>query len=340
MKRFIFLFIILIFFSLGCRKQTSEQLKDFKIVFLSNRDAPRRQFDIFMMDPDGGNQVNLTPDIESIVSISYPVLSPDGNKILFLAYVKDKLLRILNIEEHTVTDLTQVGWDIPQYSFSPQGDKIVFVRKIEDCRQIFIINTDGSGEKCLSNPDFDEYDPAFSPDGSQIAFVSKREGTFAITIMNANGIKIRDLALQKGKIRFPAFSPNGKFVAYVAYENELPGLYMIKSNGRGLRNIIQGKVVDSRPQFTPDGSKIIFLARQRGMKYSDVCVINKNGKQFKNLTIDLNYINQYPSITPDGKSIVFQSFTFNNCEIYRVDIDGNNLVNLTNHPKWDQSPSL
>ena len=107
-----------------------------------------------------------------------------------------------------------------------------------------------------------------------------------------------------------------------------------------MKNIIKGKVVESRPQITPDGSKIVFLARHRGMKYSDVCVIDKNGKHFKNLTIDLNYINQKPLITPDGKSIVFQSITFNNCEIYLVDITGKNLVNLTNHPKWDQSPSL
>ncbi|MBN2410227.1 PD40 domain-containing protein [candidate division KSB1 bacterium] len=340
MKQFIYLFIFLIFIS-SCREQTRKQVKNFsKIVFLSDRDAPRRQFDIFMMDTDGGNQVNLTPDIESIVSFSYPVLSPDGNKILYLAYVKDKLLRILNIEEHSVTDLTQVGWDIPQYSFSPQEDKIVFVRKIEGRRQIFIINTDGFGEKCLSDPDFDEYDPAFSPDGSQIVFVSKRSGTFAITIMKKDGTKIRDLVQRKEKIRFPAFSPNGEFVAFISYENNIPGLFMIKSDGRNLKNIIKGKVVESRPQFTPDGSKIVFLARQRGMKYCDVCIINKNGKKFKNLSNDLNFINQYPSITPDGKSIIFQSVKFNNCEIYRVDLNGKNLVNLTNHPKWDMSPSF
>jgi len=76
------------------------------------------------------------------------------------------------------------------------------------------------------------------------------------------------------------------------------------------------------------------------MKYCDVCIINKNGEQFKNLTNDLNYINQNPLITPDGKSIIFQSITFINCEIYRVDLDGNSPVNLTNHPKWDQSPDF
>ncbi len=340
MKRFVYFFIFLIFIS-GCREQTRKPVKKLsKIVFLSDRDAPKRQFDIFMMGPDGGNQVNLTPDIESIVSISSPVLAPDGNKILYLAYTKDKLLRIFNIEEHTVMDLTQAGWDIPQYSFSPQGDKILFVRKVDGRRQIFIINTDGSGEKSLSNPDFDEFDPAFSPDGSQIIFVSKRKGTFTIAMMEKDGTKIRDLAQQKEKIRFPTVSPNGKFVAFIAYQNNVPGLFIIGRNGRNLKNIIKEKVVESRPRFTPDGSKIVILTRQRGMKYSDVCIINKNGKEVKNLTIDLNYINQYPSITPDGKSIIFQSVKYNNCEIYSVDLNGNNLVNLTNHPKWDKNPSF
>ncbi|UCE07365.1 MAG: hypothetical protein JSW07_04865, partial [bacterium] len=85
---------------------------------------------------------------------------------------------------------------------------------------------------------------------------------------------------------------------------------------------------------------ILFLSNQRSMKHRDICIIDGKGKHFKNLTRGLNYINQHPRFTPDGKSIIFDSIKFNDSEIYKVDIDGKNLKNLTNHPKWDQSPGI
>jgi Tol biopolymer transport system component len=341
MKRCLCTLLIFVLILSGCQEQPKILLKEFsKIVFLSDRDAPKRQFDIFIMNPDGSNQINLTPDLQSITTLSKPVLSPDGNTILFLAFERKKSLQILNIANRKVNNLTEVNYMAPQAFFSPGGNKILFVRSIDGRKQIFTINTDGSGENNLSIPQHDESNPAFSADGSRIIFISKQSGNYVLIMMNADGTLRKELIQQKGKIRYPVFSPDGEFVAFVAYQENNPGLYIMNSDGNDVRNIVNHNVIESKLQFTPDASKIVFASRSRGRKNSDICIIDIDGDKPKNLTGELNVINQHPSITPDGKSIIFHSIKFNNCEIYKVDIDGSTPVNLTDHPKWDQYPSL
>jgi Tol biopolymer transport system component len=54
-------------------------------------------------------------------------------------------------------------------------------------QEIYIMNTDGSGQTNLTNHLADDYDPCFSPDGSKIAFASLRDENYEIYIMNVDG---------------------------------------------------------------------------------------------------------------------------------------------------------
>ncbi|MCG8620575.1 MAG: hypothetical protein MJE68_01070, partial [Proteobacteria bacterium] len=46
-----------------------------------------------------------------------------------------------------------------------------------------------------------------------------------------------------------------------------------------------------------------------------------------------------PAWSPDGKQIVFTSLRDGNGEIYVMNADGTNPVNLTQHREWDTNPS-
>ncbi|MFQ5676766.1 MAG: hypothetical protein ACE5G1_12785, partial [bacterium] len=61
--------LFLITITIGCQACNPKKSKEFSnIVFLSNRDAPKRQFDIFIMNRDGSHQENLTKELHSIRS--------------------------------------------------------------------------------------------------------------------------------------------------------------------------------------------------------------------------------------------------------------------------------
>ena len=51
-----------------------------------------------------------------------------------------------------------------------------------------------------------------------------------------------------------------------------------------------------------------------------------------------NIINSYPDPSADGNRIVFQSNRTGRREIFVMDVDGENLVQLTNHPPYNETP--
>ncbi len=56
------------------------------------------------------------------------------------------------------------------------------------------------------------------------------------------------------------------------------------------------------------------------------------------LTTD-EHVDDYPAVSPDGKTIVFQSDRDGDFDIYAMDIDGNNVRQLTNNTILDNVPS-
>lgn len=77
--------------------------------------------------------------------------------------------------------------------WSPTGNKIAFMRLTGMNWDIWVINSDGSGEKQLTTAGSVEGLPAWSPDASSIAFLSNRGGAWSIWVMEANGSNQRKL---------------------------------------------------------------------------------------------------------------------------------------------------
>jgi serine/threonine protein kinase/Tol biopolymer transport system component len=103
------------------------------------------------------------------------------------------------------------------------------------------------------------------------------------------------------------------------------------------RKITNGKL-DGRYGLTssPDG-RIVYAARVGDN--SDIWIMNADGTGAKPLTSDA-YTDSRPTVTPDGRYIVFQSFRPDNVpHIWRMDADGSNLKQLTSGTE-DHNPTV
>ncbi|MBE3088675.1 MAG: PD40 domain-containing protein, partial [Actinobacteria bacterium] len=67
------------------------------------------------------------------------------------------------------------------------GGMIAFSSDRDGNKEIYIMNSDGSGLVRLTNNDSSDSLYAWSPDGSKIAFSSDRDGNKEIYIMNSDG---------------------------------------------------------------------------------------------------------------------------------------------------------
>ncbi len=101
-------------------------------------------------------------------------------------------------------DPSQVVVKLPnlvgQAVFSPDGQTIYGMRKLDDHWEIWRWNADGSGGSALTTPQalasrpINNVAPAVSPDGRQVAFLTDRTGKWQMWVMNADGSNQRPLA--------------------------------------------------------------------------------------------------------------------------------------------------
>jgi serine/threonine protein kinase len=99
------------------------------------------------------------------------------------------------------------------------------------------------------------------------------------------------------------------------------------------RQILKTNLPDT-VAWTPDG-KVVYATRT-GENW-DLWISNADGSDAKQLTTDA-YIDQEPSVSADGRYVVFQSNRAGARNIWRVDIDGSNLKQLTQGNYVDSNP--
>ena len=80
--------------------------------------------------------------------------------------------------------------------------------------------------------------------------------------------------------------------------------------------------------WTPDG-RIVYAARAADGE--DIWIVGEDGRDPRQLTAN-SRVNRSPSVTPDGRHVVFVSNRTGNNQIWRMDIDGGNPVQLTDGP--------
>jgi len=182
-----------------------------RIAFTSGIDGNE---DIYIMDSDGGNQLNLTNNDEYNTT---PKFSPDGSKIVFVSSQDMSYLDqiyVMNIDGSEQIRLTELPAYMQFPQFSPDGLKILFMYGYPNS-DIWIMNSDGSGQNNLTNSNSIEAEgettyPQFSPDGLKILFTDYVDNqgvgsNYDIAIMNSDGTNRKNLTNSPSNDRFPIF---------------------------------------------------------------------------------------------------------------------------------------
>jgi Tol biopolymer transport system component len=89
---------------------------------------------------------------------------------------------------------------------SPDGSQIAFVSDRDGNWEIYVINTDGTGLRRLTNNASRDGLPTWSPDGQWLAFVTNREGNWSVWAMRPDGSEQQKL-----------FSLGGSLEGKIAY---------------------------------------------------------------------------------------------------------------------------
>ena len=258
-------------------------------------------FDIFTMNMDGSDQVNLTPyDGTRPNEDTSPAWSPDGARIAFVSN------RDGNQE---------------LYTMNPDGSGVVRLTNTPSIRY--------------------KRQPAWSPDGTRIAFSGLPSNTTHalanIYVINLNDGGVRQLTTQ-GSNNSPSWSPDGNVIAFESFrDSSTSALYVMNADGSNQRIFFDTQGAnDSSPAWSPDGTRIAFAVGKICVApCSEIYVVGVNGNRPTRLT-DPNLSSYSPAWSPDNRKVAFSgapprvALQVLNPAIYVMNADGSDVHRVSN----------
>jgi Tol biopolymer transport system component len=256
-----------------------------KISFSTNRDGNAA---IYVMNPDGSNQLNLCQNFNLTIADSAPVWSPDGGQIAFQSQRASYPSGIYDIYvmpadcSSIARRTVSTGYQNFGPGWSSDGSQIVFFTDRDGNFEIYKMNADGSGPTRLtSNPTYDEA-PEWSPVGNKIAFASDRDGNFEIYVMSADGSGQTRLTNNPAPDNHPSWSPDGTKIAFNRGGN-YGDIYVINADGTNETRLTFGAYAEY-PAWSPDGSQMVYVSLKDTPGRYQIWVMNADGSGQTRLT--------------------------------------------------------
>ncbi|MEO7658069.1 MAG: DPP IV N-terminal domain-containing protein [Pyrinomonadaceae bacterium] len=304
--------------------------------------------DLYQISVFGGTQKKLITDAEGGVNYSpdgkrfvfsrsnYPSM---GESALFIANAdgtEERILASRKTPERFPTRANAPAW-------SPDGKTIACIVETATGTgraDVVEVNVADGTSKTVVTKNWEEISQiAWLPDKSGILVVGVEKGS-----VNYIG-QIWSFSYPDGKARrittdfnnYASMSLPLDSNALVTVQSNTISNIWVAANGDAAR-AVQIKSGGNNQEgaagiaWTPDG-RIVYFSGASGAP--DIWIINSDGTGQKQLTVDAG-VNLQPKVTPDGRYIVFASIRNDQANVWRMNLDGSNPMQLTNgNSDWD-----
>ena len=295
----------------------------------------------------------LTPEVlMALGSVSSPVVSPDGSKVLysvaFTSIEQNKSnaeLWVMDIDGGNPVRLTQSPKSEYNAAWIDGGNKIAFLYPENGKMQIFVMNADGTGRQCVSSVEKGIDGFLFSPDGSKVLYISQVKWAKTVTdtypdLDKANCHIVDDL-MYKHWDEWVSTIPH-PFIADFA-------------NGRVGEgtDIMEGEPYEAPMKpfggiesfaWAPDGKSLVYVSRKKtGLEYSistnsDLYQYDLATKTTHNLTEGMMGYDTAPAFSRSGNYLAWLSMEHDGYEsdknrIFVMEMASGKKTDLT--ADWD-----
>lgn len=226
---------------------------------------------------------------------------------------------------------------------SPDGLHIAFLSNRTGAEELFVISTDGTGERQLTSTPDEKSALAWTADGKQILFSAFANDTSHLYAIDAEGKKQREIAKVPG--RGPTLSPDGSRLLYMTGTWTATRLMLSESDGSQPKPITDGSFIAWNNHWSPDGKRIAFASRSDPKSELAIFVMNADGtgrRQLSHFAAGSGNA-QWPVWSPDGHQLAIQvnRLQEHDAHLWIIDATTGDARKLAAHgqPYLDETPA-
>jgi Tol biopolymer transport system component len=319
----------------------------------------RSRADILLISPLGGPERVLATIDGLVEAAQVPSLdwSPDGRWIITHGRVAEAepygllLVDTASGEKHLLS-ASPVGppWGYMGPAFSPDGRRIVFAQQLSDFNAQLGVWSISSAGQLVGSPKILAQNrtswfgyPRWTPDGQWIVYTSSQNDTTLWKIPSSGGTP-EEIALAGsiGSVLDVEVARRCCRLAFASYVSD-PNIWSVqlaRRFGRAFqpRYLAGSTRRDGMAQLSPDGTRLAYFSDASGL--SQIWMAARDGSNAQQLTHFTEGHTEGPRWSPNSQSLVFESTSSGDSEIYMIDTAGRAPRRLTRHPAADVMPSF
>ncbi len=280
--------------------------------------------------------------IAPVITVNYLSVSvPEEGGLKLTQYTReDELVVHPSIVTNEYTHA--INWYAPPLlAVSPNGKEIAYLASSNNYHNLYIKNISGGKSTIQRTFNRNIMDMSFSPDGKKIAFTAKENYNENIYMINAKeGVAVQQLVSTSASELSPSFSSNGKDIFFSKSDGSKYYIWSLNIETALLTQYTEGFT----PCLTPGEENLIVTRNSRDGQRGEIWMVNINTGMETLILSDPNKGYSSPAISPDGSCIICVGTTEGNqtkpanLDLYKINIDGTKLTQLTFHGGHDVSP--